>query len=88
MSPSYFTFLLWQGKTTGFRLTKGFPMGCEWATGECTYFLGIDTDENNNILITLEGKANGWVAVGFSKTPNMVKWKGRVNKYTVANNLK
>lgn len=28
---------------------------------------------NNNYLdFTLEGKANGWIAVGFSKAPSMV----------------
>lgn len=40
----------------------------------CDFFLGInDNSADKNVLdFTLEGKAKGWVAVAFSKTPNMV----------------
>lgn len=57
-----------------YRLTRAFPEGCKNSNKNCDYFLGIDTNSGNSSLLdfTLEAKAEGWVAVGFSKTPNMV----------------
>lgn len=55
------------------RLTHRIPSGCD--PSHCDYFLAIDTNPNNNdglLDFTLEGTARGWLAVGFSKTPNMV----------------
>lgn len=63
-----------KGESTKYRLTRAFPSGCEHSRKKCDYFLGINTNSGDNSLLefTLEAKANGWVAVGFSKTPNMV----------------
>ena len=48
------------------------PQGC--IQSECNYFMGIsDNIKNKDMLdFTLQGKAKGWVAVGFSETANMV----------------
>ena len=56
-----------------YRLTHQIPAGCDQS--ECDYFLGISSNRDNNDLLdfTLEGVAEGWIAVGFSKTPNMVR---------------
>ena len=52
----------------------GFPKGCGQSNSKCDYFLGINTNSKDSTLldVTLVGKANGWVAVGFSQTPDMV----------------
>ena len=57
-----------------YRLSLSYPKDCDRSTGGCDFFLGINTNSlNSNYLdFTLEGKAKGWVAVGFSKTPSMV----------------
>ena len=57
-----------------YRISIRSPSGCNQSSNGCNYFLGINTNnKNSNYLdFTLEGKAKGWVAVGFSKTPNMV----------------
>lgn len=49
-----------------------FPEGCH--DRECNYFVRIQRDEqdHNLLLFKLEGNAQGWIAVGFSPTPNMV----------------
>ena len=54
---------------------KGIPEGCEQSAIKCNFFLGINTNSENSSYLdfTLEGNAKGWVAVGFSKTPSMVK---------------
>ena len=41
---------------------------------ECDVFVGIDTNVGNPdfLDIYLEGHADGWVAVGFTETPDMV----------------
>jgi hypothetical protein len=57
-------------------MSIGSPKGCNHSnsTTGCDFFLGINTNSENSSYLdfTLEGKAKGWVAVGFSKTPNMV----------------
>ena len=55
-----------------YRLTHRIPSGCD--PSQCDYFLGISTNANDDNLLdfTLESSAQGWVAVGFSKTPDMV----------------
>ena len=59
-----------------YQMSISSPNGCSQSnsTTQCDFFLGINTNsESGNYLdFTLEGKAKGWVAVGFSKTPNMV----------------
>ena len=43
---------------------------------ECDVFVGIDTNagDSDYLDIYLEGEADGWVAVGFTETANMVNW--------------
>ena len=56
-----------------YRLTFRTPDGCN--VTNCTSFVGIDTNTGNpGILdIYMEGEAQGWVAVGFTETRNMVR---------------
>lgn len=59
-----------------YRLSLGLPEGCEKTTDtKCEVFLGINSnsDDDSFIDFSLEGKAKGWVAVGFSKTADMVQ---------------
>ncbi len=58
-----------------YRLQILSPTGCSRA--DCDLFIGIDTNtEDNGFLdIYMEGTAEGWVAVGFSETANMVSVK-------------
>ena len=55
-----------------YRLQILSPTGCSRAS--CDLFIGIDTNTGDNgfLDIYMEGTAEGWVAVGFSETPNMV----------------
>ncbi len=55
-----------------YRLQILSPTGCSRA--DCDLFIGIDTNTGDNgfLDIYMEGTAEGWVAVGFSETPNMV----------------
>ena len=55
-----------------YRLTHRIPAGCN--RSDCDYFLGINSNNDDDDLLdfTLEGRADGWIAVGFSRTPNMV----------------
>ena len=55
-----------------YRLTFGTPANCQ--PDQCTVFVGIDTNVDNPMFldITMQGTAQGWVAVGFSSTPSMV----------------
>lgn len=64
-----------QSNSTNFRISRRFPKECEQS--ECDYFVGINTNpENDDFLdFTLEGEAEGWVAVGFSNTSSMVRRK-------------
>ena len=61
-------------QTSKYRISVGIPTGCETDISMCTYFLGINTNSEDQSYIdfTLEGSATGWVAVGFSDTPSMV----------------
>ena len=49
------------------------PDGCN-ANTNCTYFVGLRVNEANDsyLDVYLSGVATGWVAIGFSKTANMV----------------
>ena len=64
--------MLPQSNITTYRLSHGIPHGCVQST--CDFFVGINDNsiDKNTLDFTLEGKAKGWIAVGFSKTPNMV----------------
>ena len=65
--------LLLQIRNAGdYRLRYRQPSGCD--PDSCEYFVGIDTNQNDSNFLDfyLVGKARGWVAVGFSKTANMV----------------
>ena len=55
-----------------YRLRYREPSGCD--PDDCRFFVGIDTNEEDPSFLDfyLVGKATGWVAVGFSETPNMV----------------
>ena len=55
-----------------YRLQILSPTGCSRAS--CDLFIGIDTNTGDDgfLDIYMEGTAAGWVAVGFSETPNMV----------------
>ncbi len=55
-----------------YRFVVSYPEGCSRA--DCNVFIGIDTNAGDNgfLDIYMEGTAEGWVAVGFSETPNMV----------------
>ncbi len=60
-----------------YRLQILSPTGCSRA--DCDLFIGIDTNAGDNefLDIYMEGTAEGWVAVGFSETANMVS---KINK--------
>lgn len=55
-----------------YRLTHRVPSWCDQAF--CDYFMGIRSDsaDKNRLEFTLEGKAEGWLAIGFTKSPNLV----------------
>ena len=55
-----------------YRLTFQDPAGC--MPSECQTFIGIDTNAGNSdyLDIYMEGNSQGWVAVGFSESANMV----------------
>ena len=55
-----------------YRIRVTSPDGC--SRSSCDLFIGIDTNTGDNryIDIYMEGTAAGWIAVGFSDTPNMV----------------
>ena len=61
-----------QSSSKTFRLSQRIPQNC--VQSSCDFFVGISDDMNDSGVLhfTLEGKAKGWIAVGFSKTPNMV----------------
>ena len=56
-----------------YQLTFRTPEGCN--VSNCTSFVGIDVNEGNGgfLDIYMEGQALGWVAVGFTEEPNMVR---------------
>lgn len=55
-----------------YRLTHSVPLWCDQAL--CDYFVGISGNsvDENRLDFTLEGKAEGWLAIGFSKSPDLV----------------
>ena len=55
-----------------YRLTFRDPPNC--IMSKCDVFIGIDTNAGDPdfLDIYLEGQAGGWVAVGFTETPDMV----------------
>ena len=55
-----------------YRLTFRTPPNC--LLDECRVFVGIDTNVDNPAFldITMQGVAEGWLAVGFSPTQSMV----------------
>ena len=55
-----------------FSMTLKIPEGCQQE--DCDYFLGLKQDEKDSNLLhfVLEGKSNGWLAIGFSHSPSMV----------------
>ncbi len=55
-----------------YRFVRSHPEGCSRA--DCNVFIGIDTNAGDDrfLDIYMEGTAEGWVAVGFSDSPNMV----------------
>ena len=57
-----------------YRISLSTPQGCNQSSGGCNFFLGINTNSENSSYLdfTLEAKVKGWVAIGFSKTPDMV----------------
>ena len=67
------SFLMSQNRAPGdYRLRYYDPVNCD--PDNCTYFLGIDTNEGNPLFLDfyLTAETEGWVAVGFSLSPNMV----------------
>ena len=66
-----------QSSLTSYQWSRGVPEGCtnSGSSHICDIFVGINSNskDNNMLDFTLEANAKGWVAIGFSKTPNMVK---------------
>ena len=53
------------------------PPGCD-ANIDCMYFVGLRANRANDTYLDvyLSGVADGWVAIGFSETANMVsQWR-------------
>ena len=55
-----------------YRLRRQVPDGCD--PDNCDYFMGINTNEGNTSFLDfyLTAEIDGWVAVGFSQTDDMV----------------
>ena len=49
------------------------PPGC--GVGDCDIFIGMETNEGSDAYLDvyMQGTAAGWLAVGFTVTPNMVR---------------
>ena len=62
-----------QSSITSYHWSQGIPGGCS-DSHTCDIFVGINSNsqDSNMLDFTLEANAKGWVAIGFSKTPNMV----------------
>ena len=56
-----------------YNLTRNIPSGCVPDT-DCLYFAGLRVNPNNSAYLDvyLAAEAEGWVAIGFSESPNMV----------------
>ena len=50
------------------------PSGCE--PSACDRFFGVQVNADNDSYLDfyMEGNAQGWLALGFTLTPNMVCW--------------
>ena len=50
------------------------PPACD-PTADCTYYVGLEVNANDSAYLDvyLTASAVGWVAVGFSPTPSMVR---------------
>ena len=61
------------GNGSEYRLRYREPRGC--VPDDCDYFVGIDTNEGESSFLDvyLVGKTRGWVALGLTKTANMVR---------------
>lgn len=61
-----------QVHNTTFRVTSSLPHGCQGS--ECSFFVGINTNQDDERFLDflVEGRAQAWVAIGFTTTPNMV----------------
>lgn len=66
--------LISQENISDFRISLELPKGCEDLSEGCDFFLGINTNSEDDSFLDfkLEGKSKGWIAVGFTKTPDMV----------------
>ena len=55
-----------------YRITMRLPQDCQ--PTECDLFIGIDTNAGDNewLDVYMEGNAERWIAVGFSRTNDMV----------------
>ena len=67
-------FTCTQSSVTAYQWSQGVPEGCSDSGRTCDIFVGINSNSkvSNMLDFTLEASAKGWVAIGFSKTPNMV----------------
>jgi hypothetical protein len=65
-----------QSNIATYQWNRGVPEGCSDSGHSltCDIFVGINgnSKDNNMLDFALEANARGWVAIGFSKTPNMV----------------
>ena len=77
MLAKFYCLIVHQSRAAeDYRLIFRAPSNCIPADSQsaCDIFVGIGTNTGNSsyLDIYLEGQADGWVAVGFSKTSNMV----------------
>ena len=85
----YILILLLQNRAPlDYRLRIRDPPGC--APSECDLYVGIDTNTGNAefLDIYIEGNAQGWVAVGFSDSRDMVSNIDVIILYITQANLK
>ena len=56
-----------------YRIIATIPNGCS-PPSSCDLFVGVDTNLGNTTYLDvyMEGTAQGWLAVGFSETADMV----------------
>jgi hypothetical protein len=63
---------------SAYDLRYRIPSGCD-PTTNCTYFVGLEVNANDSSFLDvfLTAPVAGWVAVGFSPTPSMVRVETR-----------
>ncbi len=68
-----------------YRLQFQNPQNCT-IIGDCSVYVAIDTNRGNDswLDIYMEGEAEGWVGVGFTKAPHMVSTMNSSQLYTPA----